>query len=190
MYGEGDFYTLKGVVEEFFERAGLRGETKWDPADKKPFLHPGRQADIVYEGVKVGYLGEVHPAVMDNYGLSEKTYVAVLDMPLITERAGFDRKYTGIARFPAVTRDISMLVPKTILAGTVEDMIRQRGGRMLESCSLFDLYEGVQVKPGCKSMAYSLSFRSPDKTLGDQEVGAAMKKIWNGLESLGIEIRS
>jgi phenylalanyl-tRNA synthetase beta chain len=69
-------------------------------------------------------------------------------------------------------------------------MIRQRGGRMLESCSLFDLYEGVQVKPGCKSMAYSLSFRSPDKTLGDQEVGAAMKKIWNGLESLGIEIRS
>lgn len=190
MYGDGDFYTLKGVVEEFFERAGLRGETKWDPADKKPFLHPGRQADIVYEGVKVGYLGEVHPAVMDNYGLSEKTYVAVLDMPLITERAGFDRKYTGIARFPAVTRDISMLVPKTILAGTVEDMIRQRGGRMLESCSLFDLYEGVQVKPGCKSMAYSLSFRSPDKTLGDQEVGAAMKKIWNGLESLGIEIRS
>ena len=190
MYGEGDFYTLKGVVEEFFERAGLRGETKWDPADKKPFLHPGRQADIVYEGDKVGYLGEVHPAVMDNYGLSEKTYVAVLDMPLITERAGFDRKYTGIARFPAVTRDISMLVPKTILAGTVEDMIRQRGGRMLESCSLFDLYEGVQVKPGCKSMAYSLSFRSPDKTLGDQEVGAAMKKIWNGLESLGIEIRS
>ena len=190
MYGEGDFFTLKGVIEEFFERAGLRGETKWDPADKKPFLHPGRQADIVYEGVKVGYIGEVHPAVMDNYGLSEKTYVAVLDMPLITEKAGFDRKYVGIARFPAVTRDISMLVPKNILAGTVEDMIRQRGGKMLESCTLFDLYEGVQVKPGCKSMAYSLSFRSPDKTLGDQEVGAAMKKIWNGLESLGIEIRS
>nr|MCR5161025.1 phenylalanine--tRNA ligase subunit beta [Lachnospiraceae bacterium] len=190
MYGEGDFFTLKGVIEEFFERAGLRGETKWDPADKKPFLHPGRQADIVYEGIKVGYIGEVHPAVMDNYGLSEKTYVAVLDMPLITEKAGFDRKYVGIARFPAVTRDISMLVPKNILAGTVEDMIRQRGGKMLESCSLFDLYEGVQVKPGHKSMAYSLSFRSPDKTLGDQEVGAAMKKIWNGLESLGIEIRS
>ena len=89
-----------------------------------------------------------------------------------------------------MTRDISMMVPKAVLAGTIEKMIRQRGGKILESCELFDVYEGAQVKAGFKSMAYSLAFRSAEKTLGEQEVGAAMKKIWNGLETLGIEIRS
>ncbi len=127
---------------------------------------------------------------MDNYDLTEKTCVAVLDLPLITDMACFDRKYHGIARFPAVTRDISMMVPRNVLAGTIEKMILQRGGKILESCELFDIYEGAQVKPGFKSMAYALTFRSAEKTLGEQEVSAAMKKIWNGLQSLGIEIRA
>ena len=190
MYGEGDFFTLKGVIEEMFERLGIRGRIKWDASDKKPYLHPGRQADIIYGGDKVGFIGEVHPAVMENYALSEKTYIAVLDMPKVTGLASFTRKYNGIARFPAVTRDISMLVPSAMSSGTIEDMIWQRGGRLLESCELFDVYEGRQVRPGFKSMAYSLAFRSAEKTLGEEEVTAAMKKIWNGLSSLGLEIRT
>ena len=190
MYGEGDFFTLKGAVEDILDRLGIAEKRTYDPSDKKPFLHPGRQADIFCAGRHLGYLGEVHPAVMDNYGLSEKTYVAVLDLPEVNELASFDRKYAGIARFPAVGRDISMLVPKNVSAGQIEEMICQRGGKILESCRLFDIYEGIQVKPGFKSMAYSLSFRAADRTLEDADVTAAMKKIWNGLESLGIEIRS
>ncbi len=108
MYGEGDFFSMKGVVEEFFEKVGMRKKETYDPDAGKPYLHPGRQANIIYDGTVVGYLGEVHPDIADAYGIGTKAYIAVLDMPEIVERASFDRKYTGIARFPAVTRDISM----------------------------------------------------------------------------------
>ena len=189
-YGDGDFFTMKGVIEEFLEKVGMKGKKTYDPTDKKPFLHPGRQADVIYQGKTIGFLGEVHPAVMDNYGLGEKTYVAVLDMPQIVEMASFDRKYTGIARYPAVTRDISMIVPKEISAGAIEAVIEQRGGKLLEGYHLFDIYEGAQILSGFKSMAYSISFRANDRTLEESDITAAMKKIWNGLEALGIEIRS
>ena len=189
-YGDGDFFTMKGVIEEFLEKVGMKGKKTYDPTDKKPFLHPGRQADVIYQGKTIGFLGEVHPAVMDNYGLGEKTYVAVLDMPQIVEMATFDRKYTGIARYPAVTRDISMIVPKKISAGAIEAVIEQRGGKLLEGYHLFDIYEGAQILSGFKSMAYSISFRANDRTLEESDITAAMKKIWNGLEALGIEIRS
>lgn len=189
-YGDGDFFTMKGVIEEFLEKVGMKGKKTYDPTDKKPFLHPGRQADVIYQGKTIGFLGEVHPAVMDNYGLGEKTYVAVLDMPQIVEMATFDRKYTGIARYPAVTRDISMIVPKEISAGAIEAVIEQRGGKLLEGYHLFDIYEGAQILSGFKSMAYSISFRANDRTLEESDITAAMKKIWNGLEALGIEIRS
>lgn len=189
MYGEGDFFVMKGVVEEFFEKAGLHGVVSYDPKAGKSFLHPGRQANIIYNGEILGYLGEVHPEVADTYGIGEKAYVAVLDMPKIVENASFDRKFEGIARFPAVTRDISMVVKKDILAGQIEAMIRQRGGKHLESLKLFDIYEGEQIKKGFKSMAYSLVFRAKDKTMTEDEITASMKKIYNGLESMGIELR-
>ena len=189
MYGEGDFFTMKGVVEEFFEKVGLRKPAKYDPNAGKPYLHPGRQANIIYEGTVVGYIGEVHPAVADNYGIGERTYVAVLDMKNIVSFATYDRKFEGIARFPAVTRDLSMVVPKQILAGQIEEMIAQHGGKHLESYHLFDLYEGAQIEKGYKSMAYSITFRAKDKTLEESDIASAMKKILNGLESMGIVLR-
>lgn len=189
-YGEGDFFDLKGIVEEFLEKAGLKKILTYDPKAGKPFLHPGRQANICYEGAVIGYLGEVHPEVLDNYGIGEKAYLAVLDMPQIVAKAGFDTKYTGIARFPAVTRDISMVMRKEILAGQVEEIIRKNGGRYLEHYELFDIYEGAQILAGHKSMAYSVTFRANDKTLADAEVNAAMEKILKGLATLGIELRS
>ena len=189
MYGEGDFFTMKGVVEEFFEKVGLRKPAKYDPNAGKSYLHPGRQANIIYEGTVVGYIGEVHPAVADNYGIGERTYVAVLDMKNIVSFATYDRKFEGIARFPAVTRDLSMVVPKQILAGQIEEMIAQRGGKHLESYHLFDLYEGAQIEKGYKSMAYSIIFRAKDKTLEESDIASAMKKILNGLESMGIVLR-
>lgn len=188
-YGDGDFYTMKGVIEEFLEAIGLSGKVIYDPDAGISFLHPGRQASIFYEGKTLGYLGEVHPEVCDNYDMKTKAYVAVLDMPEIIPFATFDRKYVGLAKFPAVTRDISMIVKKDILAGQIEAMIAQRGGKILESIQLFDIYEGSQIQEGFKSMAYTITFRAKDRTLDENDITGAMKKILNGLESLGIELR-
>ena len=190
MYGNGDFFDMKGVCEEFFEKVGMRDKVDYDPNSGKTYLHPGRQANMVYDGKVVGYLGEVHPLVADTYGIGDKAYVAVIDILTVLEFASFNHKYTGIAKYPAVTRDLSMVVPKTVLAGQIEHILTQRGGKILESYQLFDIYEGNQIKGGYKSMAYSLVFRHHDKTLEESEITAAMKKILNGLTDLGIELRS
>lgn len=189
-FGEGDFFTMKGVVEEFFERVGMKAKPVYDPESGKTFLHPGRQANIIYNGVTVGYLGEVHPAVADNYDLGERTYIAVIDLPEITKMASFDIKYEGIAKFPAVTRDISMVMPKSVLVGDVENVIENRGGKILESYKLFDIYEGSQIKEGYKSVAYSISFRAKDRTLEDKDIQPVMEKILKDLADKGIELRS
>ena len=190
MYGKGDFFDMKGVCEEFFEKIGMKKKVTYNPNSGKPFLHPGRQANMIYEGKVVGYLGEVHPAVADNYSIGEKAYIAVIDILDVLEFAGFNHKYTGIAKYPAVTRDLSLVVPHAVLAGQIEEIFDQRGGNILESYQLFDIYEGAQIEKGFKSMAYSLVFRAHDKTLGENEISAAMKKIMNGLNGLGIELRS
>ncbi len=189
MYGDGDFYSLKGVVEEFFDSIGMKKRIVYDPKAGKNFLHPGRQAKIVYEGEELGYIGEVHPAVCDNYAIGTRVYVAVIDILNVLDFATFDRKYEGIAKYPAVTRDISLEVPKSVLAGDIEGVIAQRGGKILESYQLFDLYEGDQIKAGYKSMAYSVTFRAKDRTLEESDVAGAMKKILNGLEQLGATLR-
>lgn len=189
MYGEGDFFTMKAVVEELLEGLGMTDIPTYDPVEKKTYLHPGRQATIYYKKKKIGYIGEIHPKVCEAYNMKTKVYVAVLDMPTVVEFSTFDRKYAGIAKFPAVSRDISMVVPKEVLAGEIEAMIRQRSGKILEGYELFDIYEGEQIEKGFKSLAYSISFRDKEKTLEEAEIAKTMKKIVNGLERLGIELR-
>lgn len=190
MYGDGDFFTMKGVVEEFLVSIGMNKKATYDPNAGKTFLHPGRQALIKYQDTVIGYLGEIHPEVAGNYDIDTKVYVAVLDMPEVLPFASFDRKYEGIAKYPAVSRDISMVVPKEVLAGDIEKVIEQRGGKILEDYQLFDIYEGAQIKSGYKSVAYSITFRAKDRTLEENDIAGAMKKILNGLESLGIELRA
>ena len=189
-YGDGDFFTMKGVVEEFLEKIGMSVRPEYDPEAGKAFLHPGRQAKILYKDTVIGYLGEVHPDVADTYGLGDRTYVAVLDLPEILPFASFDRKYEGIAKFPAVTRDISMVMPKTVLVGEVEKIIEKRGGKLLEKYNLFDIYEGAQIKEGFKSVAYTISFRAKDRTLEDKDIQPIMEKILEDLSGMGIELRS
>ena len=189
MYGEGDFFAMKGVIEEFLYKAGMKLKPEYDPESGKPFLHPGRQANVVYDGTVIGYLGEVHPTVAANYAIKERVYVAVLDMPEIISRASFDHKYEGIAKFPAATRDISMVVPKKVLAGDIEKIFDEKGGQFLEKYDLFDIYEGAQIKPGYKSIAYSLSFRAKDRNLEDADITGAMDRIVNALERVGAELR-
>ena len=218
-YGDGDFFTLKGVVEDLFEAYGLIGphakENKkiaelakesaraghpidsaernrviMDTSEKHPFLHPGRQADILYNGKKFGFLGELHPDVARNYELDDRVYVAVIDLKSILPYISFEPHFEGIAKFPAMTRDISMVVPKSVTARSIEDVILSKGGKILESYRLFDIYEGKQIALGYKSMAYTLTFRNKERTLEEDEVNKAMEKILKGLEELGIVLRS
>lgn len=188
-YGDGDFYELKGVLEEILVKVGLKERVTYRPENLKPYLHPGRQAEIIYGGTVIGYLGEIHPDALENYEIGEKAYVGVLDMPEVTARASFDTKYQGIAKYPAVSRDLSMLVKKEILAGEVESVIRKSGGNILESCELFDIYEGAQIKEGYKSMAYALTFRTKDRTLEEKDITDVMNKILKNLGNMGIELR-
>ena len=189
MYGDGDFFTMKGVVEEFFEKVGLKNKISYDPDNKKPFLHPGRQADIVYDGKVVGYIGEVHPTVSENYGINDRVIYADIDMPYIVELASFTIKYEGIAKFPASTRDISLVVDKSVLVGTMTAAIEKKGGKLLEECRLFDIYEGEQVGEGKKSVAFALTFRAKDRTLADTEINEIMEKILAELTKLGANLR-
>ncbi len=189
MYGEGDFFEMKGVVEELLEKLGIKG-TECKPTSEIPYLHPGRQARLVKGKLELGILGQVHPEVGDNYNLKTEAYVAVLNMDVLTMLAGFDRKYEGIAKFPASTRDLSMVMDQSIFVGDIERVIKKNAGKNLESCELFDVYEGEQVGEGKKSVAFSLSFRAKDRNLESSEVDKAVEKVLDELKKLGVELRS
>lgn len=189
MYGDGDFFTMKGVIEELLYQTGLRNKAEYDPHADLPFLHPGRKAQIVYDGAVIGYLGEVHPTVAANYAIKERVYIAVIDMPEIVSRASFDYKYEGITNFPVSSRDLSMVVPKNILVGDIEKVFEENGGKYLENYELFDVYEGEQIEKGFKSVAYSLKFRGKDKNLEESDITGAMDKILSGLKNIGIQLR-
>ena len=149
MYGEGDFFVMKGVIEEFFEMAGMHGKMTCDPKAGNPFLHPGRQALVQYEGETMGYFGEVHPDVANGYGIGGRAYIAVIDLENVIPHTSFDYHYTGIAKYPAVSRDISMLVPRDVMAGQIEAVIAQR-------VSL--------IKVGCRNDSRSARASSPSPT--------------------------
>ncbi|MGN8772892.1 phenylalanine--tRNA ligase subunit beta [Candidatus Weimeria sp. HCP3S3_B5] len=189
-YGEGeDFYSIKGVVEEFLDKVGMTDRLTYDPSNKRPYLHPGRCADVIYDGERIGYLGELHPLVAANYDIKGRVYLAVIDMPYVVRFADFEKKYTGIANFPASTRDLSLVMKKSTLAGDVEKIFFAEGGDNLESVKLFDVYEGAQVADGYKSISYRLTFRAKDRSLSDQDVNQAMEDILTRLGEMGVELR-
>ena len=190
MYGEGDFFVLKGVIEEFLYKVGMKKLPSYNADAGKTFLHPGRQAQISYEDTVVGYFGEVHPLVQEAYGIAERTYVANIDLSVICKKANFTVKYEGIAKFPSVVRDISLVMDKSLTAGEIEKIIRSESGAILESLELFDIYEGERIGADKKSMAYSITFRNKEKTLEESEISAVMDKILKGLQTIGAVLRS
>ncbi|MDF2819790.1 MAG: phenylalanyl-tRNA synthetase beta subunit [Clostridiales bacterium] len=189
MYGNIDFFYMKGVIETLFEKLGLLNIPKYDPNCTNSWLHPGRKADVIYNGEVLGYIGEIHPEVLDNYSIGEKAYVAVIDMPTLTKYATTERKYEHLAKFPAVTRDLSLLTKVDTTVGEIEEILRNNGGKILESVSLFDVYQGDKIDKGYKSVAYSLVFRAKDKTLEDKDVNDIISKQLSVLEKNGIELR-
>jgi len=190
MYGEGDFFVLKGVIEEFLYKVGMKKLPSYNADAGKTFLHPGRQARIIYEDAEVGYFGEVHPLVQEAYGIAERAYIANIDLSVICKKANFTVKYEGIAKFPSVVRDISLVMDKSLTAGEIEKIIRSESGAILESLELFDIYEGERIGTDKKSMAYSITFRNKEKTLEESEISAVMEKILKGLQAIGAVLRS
>ncbi|EHI56531.1 phenylalanyl-tRNA synthetase [Johnsonella ignava ATCC 51276] len=189
-YDCGDFFDMKGAVQTIFKFTGVNGKKTYSPDCDKAFLHPGQRADILYEGEKLGYLGRLHPEVADNYGISQKTFIAVIDIENVIKYSNFDTKFNEIAKFPAMSRDISLVVPKAVTAGTIEEIIEEKSGSILESYKLFDVYEGGQIADGFKSMAYNIIFRHRERTLEEKEVSQIISDILKELEKLDIKLRN
>ncbi len=194
MYGDGDFFTMKGVVEEFLEKACVTKEVVFSPAmtDRcRPYLHPGRKADIWCDKRRIGFIGELHPIVQETYEIRDRVVLAVLDLPevlLLQDMTG--KKYEKISNFPAVTRDISLVAPKSVLVGDIERAIKEKAGEHFESVVLFDIYEGDQIEENHKSVAFSITFRGKDKTLSDEEITTAMDRVMKKLKEMGLELRT
>ena len=188
-YGEGDFFVMKGAVLDFLEDAGVKGDILFDNDAPEPFLHPGRKAKIMLDGESFGFLGEIHPQVLSAYGIRERAYIACIDIEKVLSKRDPSVRYEAIANFPASTRDLSLDVPKDITAGEIEAVFKKYGTKNLESFSLFDIYEGEQVREGRKSMAYNIVFRAPDRSLSDDDVNPAIEKILKGLSEIGVELR-
>ncbi len=191
MYGEDvDFYTIKGICEELFIVLGMSDKVEWSPSSELPYMHPGRLALVSVEGKQLGFVGEVHPDTAAKYDIDTKVYTAALDIDMLVENTSFDKTFKPLPKFPAVQRDIAMLVDDSVIVKDIESIIKEKGGKLLESVQLFDVYKGKQIKEGCKSVAYNISFRAQDRTLTDEEVNAPMKKIVAELEAkLGAQLR-
>ena len=187
--GEGDFFSLKGEIEELLAHCGLNGRFRYDGNCEKPYYHPGRKANILYEGKVLGTMGEIHPDVLKNFDLKERAYVAVLDLEEVYPLAGDHKKYTPVAKFPAVSHDFSLLVPLNVTAGEVEDEIREAASPLLEKVELFDIYEGAQVLAGFKSLSYNVSLRAKDHTLSEEEINKVRGDLLAALEKIGVKLR-
>ncbi|AWZ49134.1 phenylalanine--tRNA ligase subunit beta [Hathewaya limosa] len=189
MYGNVDYLNLKGIVEELLETLGVKKVSFRRETENKSF-HPGKTAALYIKNQYVGVVGEIHPDVCDNYEVEDRCYIAELDLDVIFKNANIEKKYMPLPKYPAVTRDIAILVDDEILVQEIEETIVKAGGNILESIELFDVYKGKQIPDGKKSVAYALIYRVPEKTLKDEEVNKVHNKILRALEhKLGAELR-
>lgn len=189
-YGEGDFYDLKGVLEQIMQKLNIKGLREYINDGSMPFMHPGRQAVVLQNKKQIAFLGEIHPTVLKNYEIGSKVYIGCVDISSLYDIAYSNKKYSEIPRYPAVTRDLSLLMADEIPAGDVEAVIRKCAGRLLETLELFDVYKSERIDEGKKSLAYSLSFRASDHTLNDTEINPVMDKIISRLKEKDIDLRA
>ncbi|HIW73727.1 MAG TPA: phenylalanine--tRNA ligase subunit beta [Firmicutes bacterium] len=188
LYGEGeDFFTLKGLVEEAFAAFGVTPEYE---RSAEPYLHPGRQAAAKVDGKTVAVFGELHPDTAERYGIGARAYTAEVRLETLYAAKQPVIRYRPLPRFPAVERDLALLCDEEMPVAEIEKVIRASAGRYLESVSLFDVYQGAQTGAGKKSVAYALTFRSAQETLTDQEIDAALQKIFKNLSEKGCILRS
>lgn len=182
-YGDEDFYAVKGRVETLLGELGI-SSYEFIRA-QNPSYHPGRTAQILLDGESLGIIGEVHPDVLENYGIGTRVYAGELDFNLLMEKADSNATYSPLPRFPSINRDIALIVDEDVPAGAIEGVIWKAGGDLMEEIRLFDVYTGAQIPEGKKSIAYSLTLRSRERTLTEQEAGEVMERI---LGELGRQI--
>ncbi|GAA0710336.1 phenylalanine--tRNA ligase subunit beta [Paraclostridium ghonii] len=191
MYGkEVDFFSLKGAVETILKNVGFNGY-EVEPETKNLTFHPGRCAKLVYNNICIGTFGELHPDVLENYDLNQRVYIAEIDIDSVFENLNNFKVYNPLPKYPATTRDIALLVKDEVFVKQIEDIIKANGADILESYQLFDVYKGAQIEEGHKSIAYSITYRSKDKTLTDEDVAKVHDKIVSELsEKLNANLRS
>lgn len=181
MYGKDDFYTLKGIVENVLQTANIaRYEVEEESGNK--IYHTGRCANIKVGIDTIVTFGQIHPVVQENYGIKQEVYVAEINISKIVKYSKTNKKYTPIPKFPAVERDIAIIVDENITVGSIEKVIQKQAKKMLEKIKLFDVYRDEKLGENKKSVAYSLKFRATDKTLTDEEINPVMEKIIAALE--------
>ena len=189
MYGkEVDFFVLKGVIESVLNNVGLKGY-EIEPETTNLTFHPGRCAKIVYNNIYIGTFGELHPNVIENYNLGQRVYVAEINIDTVFENLNLTKSYNPLPKYPSTSRDIALIVKDEVFVKQIEDIIKANGEDLVESYKLFDVYKGAQI--GHKSIAYSITYRSKDKTLTDEDVAKVHEKILSELsEKLNANLRS
>ncbi len=182
MYGEDiDFFSIKGIVCNLFERLGIE-KYDFEPEKNHLTFHPGRCATIGFGNHILGTIGEVHPDVLERYGIDGRAYIADIDFNILLQITSLEKTYRQLPKYPAISRDIAIVVKEEVYAKKIRDIIRENGGKLLENLELFDVYKGKQIPDGYKSMAYGLRFRAEDRTLTDEEVNKIYDKILDELK--------
>ena len=189
MYGDVDFFDLKGIVQNLLYDLGIKN-AEFEADTESPAYHPGRCAKICAGGKIIGTIGQLHPDIAENFKLDTDIYCGELDFNTIMEFSTFEREYKSLPKFPASNRDIALVIDKSISVGKIEKILNDTKHGILESYKLFDVYEGQQVGENKKSVAYSLTFRAPDRTLTDNEINDVLNNILEKLKNcLGAELR-
>jgi phenylalanyl-tRNA synthetase beta chain len=184
-----DFYVLKGVLEALIAALGVADKIGYRQAGLEN-MHPGRTAEVLLNGEVIGFIGQVHPTVQKELDLKD-TYVFELSFKKIAEAEVEPISYESIPRFPSITRDIALVVEKKTVAGDLVEIIREAGGALLKEVHIFDLYEGEHMEAGKKSLAYTLKYFAPERTLTDEEVTKTHEKVLKAVEEkAGAVLRS
>ena len=182
-----DFYTLKGILELLSRRLGL-GEVEYGPRSL-PYLHPTRSAVLISGGLEIGCLGELHPGVAKLWDLPRPVIVCELDLETLIARADPVPRYNALPRYPVSLRDIAVVAPREVSAAELELCIRRAGGELVEEVILFDVYQGGQIPAGERSLAFAIRYRSPERTLTDEQVNTIHRNIISALSRIGARLR-
>ena len=186
VYGaDEDFFTLKGIAEEIFAKNGIKAKFA---KSANPSFHPGRCAEMTVNGEVIGTLGELHPMVSENYGVKERMYVACFDMGVMLKNSDSDIKYKQLPKFPAISRDLSLVCDEEIPSGDIIEVITKTA-KNLEQVSLFDMYKGTGIPEGKKSLSYKLILRKNDKTMEAEEADKTVEKVLKALGEIGVTLR-
>jgi phenylalanyl-tRNA synthetase beta chain len=180
-YGGGDFYDMKGIVMNIADTLGIK-ETEFKPVIDNPVFHPGRCATVTAAGKSIGTIGQVHPEIAENFEIPGDTVLCEMDIDAIYGLADLNRKYSELPRYPAVSRDIAIVVDEDVSAGSIIKLIKEAAGYNLEDVEFFDMYKGEQIGSGKKSLAFSMTYRSAERTLTEDEVGTSFDKVVKILE--------